>query len=165
MSTLSDLITQDDNAEINEPERMEEDNQVENPPEDEEILMETPYDEASYGPNGKDPLPATTLMICVDKLYQSFNNLVTDYFPSSTYIMPQPTDIKETADFDVRMFKDACNELANEFTKTAAEWKLACPGEAHAEECKNLEKAVKRQEEVKTRINGKLKIEGQKIKR
>lgn len=105
MSTLSDLIRQDDNTETEQPQQMDIENPVDDTEDDEEIIMDTPYDEALYGKNGKDPLPATTVMICVDRLYQSYNNLVTDYLPNPSYAMPQKADIKEIAEFDVKMVR------------------------------------------------------------
>ncbi|KAE9547479.1 hypothetical protein FO519_009311 [Halicephalobus sp. NKZ332] len=162
MSTLSDLIEQDDSDSSvlqQNPERMETDTG----PLEGETFVQTPLEEALLGENGQDPLPASTLMICVDRLYQSFTNLITDYFPYPSIAMPQYSDIKELAEHDVKTFKEACNELTAEFTKTATEWQLVSPEEAYEDEARDLEKAIKRQEELQRRIEERLKTESDKV--
>lgn len=101
MSTLSDLIEQDDSdspVPQQNTEKMETDTGIV----EGETFVQTPLEEALLGENGQDSLPASTLMICVDRLYQSFTNLVTDYFPHPSIAMPQYSDIKELAEHDVK---------------------------------------------------------------
>uniref|UniRef100_A0A914YXR1 Uncharacterized protein n=1 Tax=Panagrolaimus superbus TaxID=310955 RepID=A0A914YXR1_9BILA len=62
----------------------------------------TELDIAINGLDGDDPLPATPLMICTDRLYQSFNNLILDFFPEPRLAVPPQGDIKESAEFNVK---------------------------------------------------------------
>uniref|UniRef100_A0AC35GTL8 Uncharacterized protein n=1 Tax=Panagrolaimus sp. PS1159 TaxID=55785 RepID=A0AC35GTL8_9BILA len=109
-------------------------------------------DIAINGINGYDPLPAAPLMLCVDLLYQSYNNLILDFFPEFGIALPPQSDIKESAEFNVKSFRDACQELTAEFTRSAVEWQLINPKEYYADEIKDLEKAIARQTEIQKRV-------------
>uniref|UniRef100_A0A914YFJ2 Uncharacterized protein n=1 Tax=Panagrolaimus superbus TaxID=310955 RepID=A0A914YFJ2_9BILA len=87
-------------------------------------------------------------MICTDRLYQSFNNLILDFFPEPRLAVPPQGDIKESAEFNVKTFRDACQELTAELTRSAVEWQLVNPQEYYADEIKDLEKAISRQTEI-----------------
>uniref|UniRef100_A0AC35GU49 Uncharacterized protein n=1 Tax=Panagrolaimus sp. PS1159 TaxID=55785 RepID=A0AC35GU49_9BILA len=135
---------------------------------DEEYESESPIeppkprselDIAFNGINGDDPLPATPLMLCVDRLYQSYNNLILDFFPESGIAVPPQHDIKESAEFNVKTFRDACQELTAEFTRSAVEWQLVNPQEYYDDEIKDLEKSFARQTEIQKRVEGKINNE------
>ena len=111
MSTLSDLIAADDSPEPQTsadssfpqypPDEQsypvpESPNEIESPPK-----VFTEVDIALNGENG-DPLPATELMLCVDRLYSSFNNLILDFMPEPGITAPQAVDIRESAEFNVK---------------------------------------------------------------
>uniref|UniRef100_A0A914QJY0 Uncharacterized protein n=1 Tax=Panagrolaimus davidi TaxID=227884 RepID=A0A914QJY0_9BILA len=98
-------------------------------------------------------------MLCVDRLYQSYNNLILDFFPESGIALPPQSDIKESAEFNVKSFRDACQELTAEFTRSAVEWQLINPQEYYADEIKDLEKAIARQTEIQKRVEGKINNE------
>jgi len=73
--------------------------------------------------------PKTQLGDAVEGLITTWNQLVSHIAADVGQVQPTIDHVKESAEYSVRQFKDACLEAGGEFTRVALEWRLSHPDE------------------------------------
>ncbi|VDM92181.1 unnamed protein product [Litomosoides sigmodontis] len=99
-------------------------------------------------------VPDTPLGQAVTNLHASWMQLISDLSARTGYLPPTLEHIKEVAECAVRQLKDSCHDLTREFARVGLEWRLTHPDEALAEDLRDYDQAMLRQESLLGRAAG-----------
>lgn len=91
--------------------------------------------------NEAGKVPKTGLGDAVESLITTWSQLVSHIVADVGSVQPTIDHVKESAEYSVRQFKDACLEAGSEFTRVALEWRIAHPDETLREVITTLEMA------------------------
>jgi hypothetical protein len=86
-------------------------------------------DNLENDPSEENKIPKTHLGDAVEGLITTWNQLVSHIVADVGQVQPTIDHVKESAEYSVRQFKDACLEAGREFTRVALEWRLSHPDE------------------------------------
>nr|CAD2185148.1 unnamed protein product [Meloidogyne enterolobii] len=101
-------------------------------------------------PNGI--VPESLLGDALNKMFDKWNCLLSQVVTEVDQTQPIPEHIKETAEFAVKGFRDACLGMNSELTHISMNWQLKNPDELTKQEVADYKKSVQRQENLLEKI-------------
>uniref|UniRef100_A0A914HGA8 Uncharacterized protein n=1 Tax=Globodera rostochiensis TaxID=31243 RepID=A0A914HGA8_GLORO len=105
--------------------------------------------------DGQKP-PDSALGTALKNMVIQWNSLLSQVVTEVDHPQPILEHIKETAEFSVKQFRDACLAMNSELTRISMDWQLNFPEEMVKQEIAEYENSIRRQEDLLTKISQKL---------